>query len=145
MLRRRLSALVDDELERAIRHDSVLALRYWWGIGTSTAQRWRRAFGVGRMDSEGSRRLFLGVIQQGLVAGRRARPRRARRRGHVIAGVVPAGDLGLLWTPEEIALVGVLPGEEVGRRTGRTPDPVRHVRERPGRPGARSRAEGDRR
>jgi hypothetical protein len=42
--------------------------------------------------------------------------------------------LGLPWTPEEIALVGVLADAEVARRTGRTVNAVRLMRQRLGRP-----------
>ncbi|MBY0230641.1 MAG: hypothetical protein K2W96_15250, partial [Gemmataceae bacterium] len=56
--------LVEEELGRAIRCESVLALRHWWGVGRSTAERWRRAFGIGRMGSEGSRALILGAIDR---------------------------------------------------------------------------------
>jgi hypothetical protein len=35
--------LVDDELARAVRHESALAIRYWWGVGTKTVVWWRRA------------------------------------------------------------------------------------------------------
>ena len=55
--------LVDDELARAICHESVTAVKYWWGVSRNTARRWRGAFGVGRRDNEGTHRLVLGAIQ----------------------------------------------------------------------------------
>jgi hypothetical protein len=81
--------LVDDELAKAIRHESVLALRYWWGVSRSTAERWRRAYEVGRMDTEGSRRPILGVIQQGVASRQAVRcPRsRASSRPLLICGL----------------------------------------------------------
>jgi hypothetical protein len=49
--------LVEDELARAIRCESVLALRYWWGVSPSVGHKWRRPLGVGR-HNEGSLRLY---------------------------------------------------------------------------------------
>ena len=92
--------LVEEELARAIRCESVLALRHWWGVGNSSAERWRRAFGVSRMGSEGSRRLILEAID-GLAKAR------------------AAGEGGV-WSPEEEAMLGALPDHEVASRTGRT-------------------------
>jgi hypothetical protein len=126
--------LVDDELARAIQRESVLAVCYWWGVSRSALRFWRKAFGVRRMDSEGSRRLILGAVQQGLEARYDERPRKKGGRGRVIAGVVPAPDLGLLWTPEEVAPLGVLPDDEVAKKVGRTENAVRCMREELNRP-----------
>jgi hypothetical protein len=48
---------VDDELLCAIRTESSLAVQYWWGVNFATVTRWRKAFGVGQWQPEGSRRL----------------------------------------------------------------------------------------
>src|SRR5262249_9222657 len=109
--------LVTEELARAIQHESALALRHWWGVGRSTTERWRRAFGVGRMDSEGSRRVILHAIQTSVVA-----------RGEAQL------DDEVIWAPEEEALVGVLYDDEVARRTGRTLTAVRQKRKELRRP-----------
>jgi hypothetical protein len=45
--------LVDEELARAVRCESALAIRHWWGVGECTVWRWRQAFGVARLN-EGS-------------------------------------------------------------------------------------------
>src|SRR5207253_1834819 len=45
----KLAPIVTAELERAIRTESALALRYWWGVGTWLVSRWRKALGVPRM------------------------------------------------------------------------------------------------
>src|SRR3954467_2214613 len=50
--------LVEDELARAIRHESATAVRYWWGVSHKTVCKWRTALGVRRTDAEGSRRLI---------------------------------------------------------------------------------------
>lgn len=55
--------LVEEELARAVRCESALAIRYWWGAIDKTVAWWRRALGVDRMDSEGSRRLILAGIE----------------------------------------------------------------------------------
>ena len=139
-LRRRLDPtggigpLVDDELARAVWHESGLAVAYWWGVNPSTVGHWRKALGVGRMDSEGSRRLILGCVQTAVNTPYADKLPRRRRRRVPIAGVEPANDLGLLWTPEELALVGVLPDAEVGRRIDRSRNAVRIKREQLGRP-----------
>jgi hypothetical protein len=99
-----LGIFVDEELVRAICSESVLALRYWWGVGRSTPQRWRGAFGIGRMDSEGSRVLILGAIQA--TAEARKEEGDPAHRG--------------VWTPEEEALLGVISDRQVAKATGRT-------------------------
>jgi hypothetical protein len=35
------SLLVDDELARAIRHESAAAIRHWWGVSVGVVWRWR--------------------------------------------------------------------------------------------------------
>src|SRR5262245_7099178 len=50
--------LVDETLAWAIRHESAAAIEYWWGASEITLIWWRKVLGVGRMDSEGSRRLI---------------------------------------------------------------------------------------
>src|SRR5579871_2338999 len=47
--------LVDEELLRAIRTESALALQHWWGVSDGTTTRWRRAFDVEQWGTEGSR------------------------------------------------------------------------------------------
>jgi hypothetical protein len=40
--------LVDEVLLRAIRTESAVALRYWFGVSAWVAWMWRKAFGVDR-------------------------------------------------------------------------------------------------
>ena len=49
--------LVDDELARAVRSESALAVRHWWGASSAAVKNWRRALGVAMWGTEGSRRL----------------------------------------------------------------------------------------
>ena len=51
--------LVTEELARAVRTESVVALMYWFGVSHNTVCAWRRAFDVGQWGPEGSRRLHL--------------------------------------------------------------------------------------
>jgi hypothetical protein len=87
--------LVDEELARAIRHESPAALKYWWGVGSKVVWKWRKA-------------LARGCDNQPITRQR--------------------------WTPEELALVGTAPDEEIALRTGRTKQAVRAKREQLGIP-----------
>ena len=55
--------LVDEELARAVRCESALAVRHWWGIAEGTVWRWRQALGVERLN-EGSARLRRRLNQE---------------------------------------------------------------------------------
>jgi hypothetical protein len=101
--------LVEDELARAIRHESALALEYWWGVCGKTVNKWRHALGVGRTDSQGSQRLIRRAALDGLNARRRSTPVR-------------------LWAPEELALLGKLPDAELARLIGRSITAVAKMR-----------------
>jgi hypothetical protein len=120
--------LIDDELARAIQHESATAVVYWWGVHRSTVIRWRKVLGVTRTNNEGTHRLVLGAIAETLKsrfgegAGCRGNsPFAARGRAAV-------------WTPEEIALLGALSDAEVAQRTGRSPAAVPKKRKQLGRP-----------
>lgn len=121
--------LVDDELARAIRHESVLAIRYWWGVSRNVVTRWRQALGVKLMDSEGTRRLKRAAIQAGIAGRHKGKLKRRLRKT-----VSLDGEQGLLWTAEEQALLGVLPDKEVARRTRRSRTAVMVKRRKLGRP-----------
>jgi hypothetical protein len=112
--------LVDEELARAVRHESSTAIQFWWGVCEVTVGKWRRALGVGRKDAEGSRRLILQAAEGGLNA-----------RPNCTATTVK------LWTAEELALLGQLSDIEVARRTGRTRAAVYTRRHHLGIPAAR--------
>jgi hypothetical protein len=127
--------LVEEELARAICSESATALAYWWGVNRETVWRWRRAFGVGRAGTEGSRRLIQVGAAKAAESLRRHQwsdEERERRRQRVkalnLARNLKAGYHGPWWTEQELALLGKLPDEEVAARTGRTPDAVRRKR-----------------
>src|SRR5262245_46680800 len=60
--------LVDEELARAIRHESAAAIQHWWGVTTGVVWRWRKTLGVNRADPEGSRRLIRAAAAVGAAA-----------------------------------------------------------------------------
>jgi hypothetical protein len=66
----RPTLLVDEELARAIRHESAAALCHWWGASSKLVSRWRKALRVGRADSEGSRRLIAAAAEKGATKTR---------------------------------------------------------------------------
>ena len=49
--------LVNAELARAIRSESISAIQHWWGVGVMTASNWRRELGVEQFN-EGTRHLY---------------------------------------------------------------------------------------
>src|ERR1051326_2334375 len=50
--------LLDDELARAVRTESALAIMYWWGVSERVVWRWRRFLGVKHFGTPGSQRLI---------------------------------------------------------------------------------------
>src|SRR5262245_28081242 len=60
--------LVEEELARAVRTESALAVRYWWGVGHGAVARWRKALGVGGYSPPGTRRLRQAASEAGAAA-----------------------------------------------------------------------------
>lgn len=52
------SLILCGDLIRAVRTESALAIRYWWGVSGVVVARWRKVLGVGQTGSEGSLRLY---------------------------------------------------------------------------------------
>jgi hypothetical protein len=128
--------LVDEELARAVRNESAEAVKFWWGASPTAVGNWRRALGVGRTDNEGTRRLVQAAAEMGAEAVKdrdwSEEEREARRRQAVemsLGANLILGYHGPRWTPEDVALLGVLTDDEVAQRTGRTPEAVRQKRE----------------
>jgi hypothetical protein len=59
------SLLVNEELARAIRHESAAAVRFWWGVSESVVYHWRKALGVTRTNNEGSQRMIRAASERG--------------------------------------------------------------------------------
>jgi hypothetical protein len=134
--------LLDEELARAVRQESAAAIRHWWGVSVGVVWRWRKALGVGRTDNAGSRRLIHAaaaeggeaIRDRGLTPEEVERCRRTNRALGLGRNLWP-GYHGPRWTPQQLALLGTLPDEEVANRTGRTPNAVRVMRGRQARKG----------
>ena len=133
--------LVDEELARAVRNESAAAVMHWWGAGQRAVWAWRKALGVGRVDSQGSRRLIQAAAEQGAEAIRARewteKERQQRRRVNAEKGLarnLVTGYHGPLWAPADIALLGAVLDDDVTRRTGRTLEAVRQKREEMGIP-----------
>jgi len=133
--------LVNETLARAIRNESAVAIQYWWGDGLKAVWAWREAFGVGRMDSKGSRRLILAASKRGAQtmalyglpdAVCDQMSERAKRQN--LASFLRKGYHGPWWTQEELRLLGTEPDEELAARIGRSTTAVRVMRIRRGIP-----------
>jgi hypothetical protein len=127
--------LVDAELARAVRCESAQAIRFWWGVSQTAVQNWRRALGVERFN-EGSRRLLnaLNAELGAALKGKRQPAEQVRRR---VATKRERGTLYIPqrwaetgWKPEQLALLGALPDEELAEQLGRTATavPVKRTR-----------------
>jgi hypothetical protein len=135
----RPTILLDDELARAVRHEVAAAIRYWWCVGVTLVWRWRKALGVGRTDSEGSRRLIQAAAEAGAAAmhdrGLTEEEADERRRRAVelnLGQYLHTGYHGPRWTAEELALLGTMPDDVVAARIGKTMVAVSLMRRRMG-------------
>jgi hypothetical protein len=124
--------LVDDELLRAIRHESAVAVMHWWQVTASVVWCWRRAFLVNKTNNEGSNRLVRAAAEKGGAAtqGREfTQVERDAQRQRAIDNDLQRHLRGLVredtWTEEEIALLGQLPDAVVARKIRRTVEAVR--------------------
>ena len=140
--------LVDDELLRAIRTESALALKYWFGVGSRAVWNWRKAFGVVKWGTEGSRRLLNALSEAGaeVTRGRRlsskqVEQRRLRSIKLNLGRYLKPGYHGRWWSKREIGLLGKLPDEKVAKRIGRPVNGVRLMRTLLGIPSANGRGQ----
>ena len=133
--------LVEEELARAVRHESATAIMNWWSASQRAVCSWRKALGVGRIDNEGTARLMHAAAEKGaeaIQAREWSEEERDQRRLNAVENDLGrnliTGYHGPLWTAKDIALLGTVPDDEVARRTGRTPNGVRIMRTRLGIP-----------
>jgi hypothetical protein len=145
--RGQVSLVLFGDLLKAVHQESVQAVAYWWDVATTTVWRWRKVRGVER-ENHGTLRLRREYAKEPLYVASREKavakaqdPERNRRiasalRGrpwteerrrklsetHRRLGIRPVGRVWEVW---EEALLGVLPDEEVVRRTGRSINAVR--------------------
>jgi hypothetical protein len=118
--RGRSSLLVDDELLRAIRSESAIAVIHHWRVSVTVVWRWRKAFGVARACITRNQQVWtIDQCQQHAQAT-------AKHFGDRLQGGYP----GHWWTSEELALLGTLPDDVVATRIGRSVAAVRVMRSR---------------
>jgi hypothetical protein len=137
--------LLDDELARAVRTEAAAAVCYWWGVSHGAVERWRKALDVTRTNNPRTHELMLEASRAG-AEGIKAREwtdeeRDAKRRlakRLKLARHIKPGYHGPLWTAEQKQLLGTLP--DVARRTGRSENAVRIMREKMGLPNPESSA-----
>jgi hypothetical protein len=130
--------LVDDELLRAIRTESALAIKYWFGVSTTTVWSWRKAFGIRHWGTEGSRRLHKVISRIGAAAPMSYSLAERERRRHraiklkLVERYFKPGFQGRWWTKKEKSLLGKLPDGEVATIIGRPVSGIRIMRNRLG-------------
>lgn len=131
--------LLAGDLVRAVKQESVAAIGYWWGVSEGVVCRWRKALGISRAGTEGSRRLILAAAQKGTAAmkarewteAEREEYRQRANRLNLGRNLQP-GYHGQWWTTTELELLGTLPDDVPAEQTGRTVNAVRIKRVRRG-------------
>lgn len=123
---------VNDDLVRAVRTESAAAIRHHFGVSAGVVWRWRRRFvpGAGHVRTAGDRVAHRRASETGAAAlGARewtdaeidARAERSKR-----LGLRPPNRWAATgWTPEQDALLGTMPDENVAAIVGRTAEAVR--------------------
>jgi hypothetical protein len=113
-------------------------------ISEHTVWSWRKAFGVSQWGTEGSRLLHRELSERGAEAtcgqkqsAQHIRQRVLTRRSYGVKPPSRWAETG--WKPEELALLGTMPEEELAHRIGRTAHAVRLARNRRGMPTVRDR------
>src|SRR5262245_16556405 len=130
--------LVEEELARAVRSESSLAIQHWWGVNPETVWRWRKALGVeGRAGTDGSQRLIQAAADAGAIKlrGKKRPPDQVERQRQTrrALGLRPTGRWkGREWAKEQLQLLGKVPDAELAERFGQTVNAVRPKRERLG-------------
>ena len=133
--------LVEEELARAVCHESATAVCFWWGACDGAVYRWRKALDATRINNQGSQRLIhaaasLGaeaMSQRGL-APEEVEQRRERALQMNLSQYLQPGYPGDWWTDEEMALLGTMVDAEVAKKVDRPVQAVRQKRERMGIP-----------
>jgi hypothetical protein len=128
--------LVTEELVRAVRSESSIAIQHWFGVTVTTVWRWRKAFGVSGLGTEGSRRLHQVVSELGgaKLRGKRLPKQLVEQRLTVRKenGTWRQPDRwgDKKWQPWQLDLLGTAPDAELAARFGRTVNAVRVMRNR---------------
>src|SRR5262245_4692176 len=122
--------LVDEVLARAVRHESAVAICFWWRASEGAVWRWRKALGVTRTSSAGSRRLIHAAAKAGAFAvqereftDEECAQRSQRNRELGLYRNLRLGYHGEWWSARELALLGKLPDARVAQRPAGSPGP----------------------
>jgi len=127
---------VNAELERAIRTESGVALRHWFGVSEGCVCQWRMWAQVqGKGATPGSRAearkvgVAGGRTRRGHeVSAREREQRSATARRLRLIGYAHSARWPFRWTPERDALLGTAPDRVVADRLGQTRGAVRRRR-----------------
>jgi len=126
--------LITEELVRAIRTESAEALKYWFSVKANAVWNWRRAHGVTRWGTEGSRRLHQALSEDAAakLRGKKLPAALVRRRVKIRAerGMLRQPDRWgeKRWKRWELDLLGTAPDAELAARFGQTVNAVRVMR-----------------
>jgi hypothetical protein len=126
--------LVDEELLRAIRTESSLALQHWFGVNEA-----RKAFGIGQWATEGSRRLHAATSQRGAATLRGKKLPKALVKRRIESRAANGFKMPKCWEKTgwqqwQLDLLGTAPHAELAARFGRTVTAVCVMRNRLNRP-----------
>jgi hypothetical protein len=128
--------LVTDELKRAILSESAAALKHWFGVSTKAVWNWRRAFGVGRFGTPGSRMVRIELNRElaaDLRGGKLSEAACERRRrtaknlnlGQHLDTARERRWAGKNWTAEQVTLLGPKPDVDLAKLFRRSKMAVR--------------------
>jgi hypothetical protein len=128
------SIIVTEELARAVRCESSLAVSHHFGVSTRVVWAMRKGLGVTRASNEGTRHLRKEVSER-VAQKRRGVPLSAERRERMRRTAI-ANDQGRFlrggrrdaWTTEELTLLGTDSDAAVASRIGRTAQAVTAMR-----------------
>jgi hypothetical protein len=127
--------IIEGELARAVACESAVAIQYWWGVSSTSVNKWRKALGVTRTNCEGSQVLIHAATAKALAAARETElsEEECRRRSRLASSLriwenSPDVTYGVAWLPEQVALLGTAPDREVARLTNHSLHAVRNKR-----------------
>jgi hypothetical protein len=133
--------LVEEELARAIRCESSLAVQHWWGASPRVVWCWRQALGVLR-HNEGSLRLcgMNGEAAAAVLRGVPLPPEAVERRRRTTVEMnlaqylqpCPCPNGSRPWPDDELALLGTMTDHALSLQLSRSVNAVRIMRERRG-------------
>lgn len=134
-IRGRRSLILFEDLARAVKVESLLAIKIAWGVSRFSINKWRKLLEVERVNQGTAARWQSNVAlvitpQQNQDGLRRAHAREAR----IKAEATKSAGSGLRheWTPEAVAWMGVLSDAAIGERLGRHAQTVGRERRRRG-------------